>query len=528
MARLFGLWYALALILGLSALSLLRTNDGAVLLMSFAGDAVHMAQIATRMTIGDVPGQDFLTPLGPAAVWPIVWFMREAGWPLGLAFAYAPVMFCAAMMPAVWWFGWTRLPAAAALAFGLAVIVLMLSFLHGGLKPTVTASMYYNNWGWALSLLAVVAGLTPGGRDRRAVAATLGVSCALLALIKAPFAVYLVPVLVLGLATARRGRELAGAAAIGVATLAVLTWPFGGVSYWQGYVGDLIFVATAPVRSSPGADLLTLAVSPQHLPGVLAVLAAALFLRQGADNRGAALVLALGAAGVATAQQNWQNDPHWMLGAGLLIWVLARGVTVYNGFGWHLGGALRWSAAVLFALAAPAFYAQFQSLLVHRGLDPSGYVALIPGDNTLLIRSSAARPPLAARAYGVDGPASDTGPFGLTLDSCEQTRGLAETLRATGRALDARADTVGRSVLYADWVNAVWLYSNTARLPGGAPWYYGGAPGADAVELLVVPRCPMGPRIRAMVLRELAANGAQFETVEETPLFTLLRRVPGS
>ena len=118
MRQIFGFWYAVFLIGLLSVLVLARMNDGSVLILSFDGDAVHMAQIVLRMVEGQIPHQDFLTPLGAMAFLPIVWLVK-LGAGFGASFAYAPVFIGLILLPAIHWIGTSRLAPSGAIAFGI-------------------------------------------------------------------------------------------------------------------------------------------------------------------------------------------------------------------------------------------------------------------------------------------------------------------------------------------------------------------------------------------------------------------------
>lgn len=522
MRQLFGVWYALFLIGALAVLTMARVNDGGLFLLSFEGDAVHLAQVVQRMLLGQVPGRDFLTPLGAYAFLPVVWLMK-AGFGLGPAFAYAPTFLGLACLPAVWWLGLTRLSLAAALAFGAGFLILLLSLLHGGAGATVTVSMYYNNWGWAVLMPVVLAALTPARGDGWVVALVTGAGLAFLALLKAPFAVFLLPAVILSLALARRWGELAGGVAVGLVVLVLATWPLGLFDYWRGYLSDLLFVAGSPVRSSPGRDIVGMAIMPGHVMLFLGWLGAALLLRQARRDAAALVFLALGAGFFAITQQNWQNDPHWALIFGLLLLVQARDVTLFNRYGWHLGHALRSVATGFLVLSAPGLYMLGQSLLVHSALGGAEFAPLFTDDRSVKIRYET-RPLVKVPHPAVENTGNRAMLGGEPLPDCEKENGLADGLRATALALPGLVPVAGRSAIYADWVNALWLWSELSPLPGGAPWYYGGATGFEAADYLVVPLCPMGAGIRAMVLREVEAAGLVFEEVARDARVIVLER----
>ncbi|MBR9865270.1 MAG: hypothetical protein GYB24_17725 [Rhodobacteraceae bacterium] len=532
MRNLFWAWYALFLIGLLSVLALMRVNDGAVLILSFDGDAIHMAQIVLRMQGGELPHQDFLTPLGVMAFLPVVWLMN-AGSGLGAAFAYAPVLIGLVCLPAVYLVGITRFSPAGALAFGGVFLVQLLALVHGGVEPTVTVSMYYNNWCWAVSaLLVVLAVLPPRSSSVKAIwaeALVLGGGVAFLTLTKAPFAVFLLPALIVALLVRGQWKMLGWSVVWALAVMVAVTFPYGLVAHWQGYVADLLYVARSGARGQPGAALPLMLLAPAQVVGNLAVLAAVLLLRQARKSGEALIFLVLAAGWILVTHQNWQNDPHWLVPAGLIVMVFAQDVTLYNRFGWPLQRALQSVAVLMFALGAPLLMTQVQSLLIHNSLKPERFAAAMKtaGLGDLRFRSAAAADVRVERPF--DRLSGETTAAtllnGETLPSCQKITGLLIDLVETGKRLDQFPQTKGAQVLYADWVNGLWLFSDTAPLKGGAPWYYGGAAGFAQAEYLVVPLCPMGQGVRRMILNAVAQDPAfNFTEVERNELFILLKR----
>lgn len=532
MRQLFWFWYALFLIGLLAVLAMMRANSGAVLIMSFDGDAIHMAQIVLRMQAGEVPHLDFLTPLGAMAFLPIVWLM-DVGFGVGGAFAYAPVMIALFMLPALYWVGLSRFSPSGALALGTVFLVQMLALVHGGTAPTVTASMYYNNWCWAVAALVVALVVVPSRVTNRwtflAEPLILGVGVGFLLLTKATFAVFLLPAVVIALLVGRQFKMLALSVSWSLVFLACITLPLGGPAYWQGYVHDLMFVAHSAARGQPGASLALMLLSPAQLVGGLAVLAGIVFLRQARKSETALVILALAAGWMLITHQNWQNDPHWLIPAGVLLLALARDVELYNRFGWPLKRALQIVSVMLMALGTPLLVTQVQSLLIHNSLRPDRFASVFKAHANSDLRFRSA----IGGDFRIDQPFAALGSTGAkptvfageTLPDCQKSTGLVAELVETGKRLDQVPQTKGAQILYADWINGLWLFSATAPLKGGAPWYYGGTPGFAEVGYLVVPLCPMGQDVRRMVLTEIEQDPAlSFTEVSRNDLFILFKQ----
>lgn len=513
-------------------LTLARVNDGSVLILSFDGDAIHMAQIVNRILGGDIPHQDFHTPLGVMAFLPIV-FLMKFGMGLGSAFGYAPVLIGLLSLPAVHWIGVSRLSPSGALALGTVFLVQLFALVHGGTDATVAASMYYNNWGWAIAALIVVMVVLPNTRPGRyadwAEPVFLGCGMGFLVLTKVTFAVFLLPVVVVALLVSRQFRTLGFGVLVAVVFMIGVTVQFGLIGYWTGYVQDLLFVSGSAARAQPGDALAVLLLRPAQIVGVLALIAGFVLLRQARDASGSLLFLLLGVGWILISHQNWQNDPHWLIVAGLVMIGLARDVVLYNRYGWPLQTAMRTVAVVFFAAGLPLLATQVQSLMVHRGLSAERFDPAFTHhfNDDLRFRNVSGGPFSATVAHpGLEAkPVAPTVFAEIALPQCQKADGLVAELVQTGAQLDQFAQTRGQQVLYADWVNALWLFSDVARLQGGAPWYYGGTTGFENADYLVVPKCPMGQAVRGLMLDAIAADPAlRFVLEDETALFYLFKR----
>ncbi|MCP5086824.1 MAG: hypothetical protein GY952_08495 [Rhodobacteraceae bacterium] len=531
MSRISSLRYVFFLIGVFFLLALGRLNAGHVLIMSFDGDALHMAQIVFRMADGEIPHLDFQTPLGAMAFLPITFFLG-LGHDLGSAFAFAPVLIGSICLPVLYWIGKTRFGNFGALAYAIVFMSFLLSYLHGGLKPTVAASMYYNNWCWAVSMLVAALVILPGPDTRSArilEAGMLGFGLGFLVLTKATYAVFLLPGVVLALAGKQDWLRLGAGVISGVGFLAAFTLPLGGVDYWVGYVADLQAIMGSEVRQKPGIDLSGLLISPQFVAGSLGLMSAVVFLRQARLSHQGLTFLVFGAGWVLISYQNWQNDPHWIVLAGLLLLPVSHEISLFNRFGWPLKTAVQMVAVGLLFTGLPLTYAQLQSLLVHSGLSETGFAPAMThrqaGDlwfrekDVSGLQVKLPNPVLAGPA------AKPTILAGETLPECANANGLVAALKETGRRMDEIPETHSKQALYTDWVNAVWLFSKIEPLAHGAPWYYGGNPGFENADYLIVPLCPMGLPIRRIILEQVATDpNLKFGEVFRDDLFILLAR----
>ncbi len=535
MGRIFYIWYAILLIGAWSLFTVARINPDGFLVMSFQGDALHMAQAVLRMAQGDIPHRDFLTPLGLLAFLPIATLVK-AGFGLGKAFAYAPSILAFLALPAVYWVGLSRFKPAAALLFAAIFFAMIFAYIHGGLLPTVSASMYYNNWGWAIAMIVVAIAVLPGRSTRNALmidAVILGIGVGFLTLTKATYAVYLLPAIILSLALNKEWQKLLLAILVSLVFLAAFTLPLGGLNYWAAYIADLRSVAGDSLRPHPGLSLPKMALSARHFPGLIALLASVVFLRQAQQKNQGLVLLVLGGGWWFVTYQNWENDPHWMVFAGLILLVLADPIVLYNRYGWPLKKAVQVMGIALIVMGLPLSLTQLQSLLVHKGLKGTQFSVYLPRNIPKDLRF---RPPTQEivrinTPFPALGKAPQLSMLGTeALPDCRKENGLIADLVETGKRINDIPDSAGKTAIYTDWVSGLWMFSDMAPLPGGAPWYYGGTPGFANADYLVVPRCPMDTQVRSVMLKQIAlAPGLDFAEVTRNDLFILLEKTkPGS
>ena len=494
-----------ALALGLAAiwavLSAAPLTQGALTLNRHEGDAMHLADLVLRMAQGERPHLDFMTPIGAAALAPIAGFVA-LGAGLGTAFLLAQAAVAAVLLPALWWAGLTRFGGGLlGLAFGAAGIALCVALVHGGPDAAVSVSMHYNRWAWAISYVLLALLILPAARPApRLEGAILGLGFAALALTKMTYFVGLAPVALAALALRREGAHalwalLAGAGAAGVVTA------LAGPAFWGAYLGDLLTVASSESRAAPGLSAVEVLSAPTHLGATLVLLAAVALLRRAGQGAEGALLLAAVPGFTLITWQNYGNDPQWLPWLALALLALRPGGPRGQP---HLAAAL-----VAAALALPSLMNVATSpVRTLSGWAEDGVPLLggLPEHDDLRIAAARTETVLSE----VPAPAFADPPepefWGRALPDCTRVHGGMRSYAAMTAELEA-AGFAGRPAFVADTMQSLWMFGDVPRLPGGAPWYYGGLPGGAAAEIMVVPLCPVAPDARGRALAALAAMG---------------------
>lgn len=355
---------------------------GAYYIRLHEGDTLHLISILLRMEEGQRPHLDFMTPIGALAFAPIVLFMK-AGFGVGTAILAAQYLVVALLAPAIWWVALSRYPGRLAWLFAGVAMTLILGMMFGGTEASVSISMHYNRWAWAVTFVVVSAALLPViGRERpRIDGLILGAGAAALVLIKLTFFVGVVPAIILLLLLRRDWITLVTALSVGLlVAVSVVFW--AGFDYWLAYLRDLLVVASSDGRSQPSESYGATAASPAYLGASLLALAAVVILRRsGARMEGLALLL-LYPGFVLVAWQNWGNEPTWLWLLGLLLMALRPTIADLGGF---LKGRamLTIVAAMALALSFGPMVNMLLSPFRHLATDKSKYVALVPGDRHL-------------------------------------------------------------------------------------------------------------------------------------------------
>lgn len=525
--------FLLAVIAALGGVALAK---GGLYIAKHEGDTLHLLQIVFRMADGEWPHLDFMTPIGIMAFLPIVAFLK-LGYGVGLAIMMAQILMAAILLPAIFWAAYSRFNNGLAYLFGFVVLVLTLALVHGQSDLLVSISMHYNRWAWAVTYVVIALAVLPGtvARNTTADGVIIGLGTAFLLLIKVTYFIAFAPAVIAALLLRGAGRTLVISLMTGVLALAVMT-VFSGVGFWAAYLGDLQTVAGSKVRPQPGAPLKAIIGSPAYLGGSLTLIAGVILLRQAAERVLGLVLLLLTPGFFYVTYQNFGNDPQWLMLLAILLLVPRLDATAKNGFGWPLGRALTLAATAAMAFAAPSFLNLAYSPFRNAGADTAKYTPMLAlSDRSRGLQGRVVRSNRVDGSVALDGPGSgleqrqdlakraETRSVfqGEDLPDCELQLGLIAWFEAIVADLQANGFAGGKRVLAADIFSGFWLFGDLGRLIGGAPWYYGGLPGIDSADYLLVPLCPASLGIRKQVLEAVDETDLNVIELRRTPLYIL-------
>ncbi|MBU2865584.1 hypothetical protein [Pacificibacter marinus] len=529
MSKISSMRYGLFLIVIIGVMGGVALAKGGFFVDRYEADVAHLLDILLRIDAGLVPHIDISTPLGIAAFYPITLF-SALGLGYGQSFIAAQILIAGLLAPMVTRVAVSRLNGMSAWVFGLVVMTIVLSLVHGEDVASTSASMYYNRWAWAMSFVALFLAAMPAqdGSDRpRLDGLIIGVLLAGLALLKPTY--FIAFVLPISAALALRGAwmSLLFGLVSGCVVALMVAWGFG-VDFYLAYIHDLLTVAQSPTRAAPSADFAEVLNGPRFLIGTLVLVLSIIVLRQGRQGRAGLVLLLLAPGFIYVTYQNFGNDPKWLL--FLCVFLLAHRPTrgtrvIFNADARNASAAL---ALVSFALIAPSFQNMITSPMRHFGEVEEGYAMLFktaPKAHDVFVfadrvsqitetRPMALRVPALA-IYGA--PLSEPMTFqGAELPRCTLDSGqgpldtyMAQTLRGAPYGFGSLTQ-----VFVTDLVSSIWIEGGFAPLKGGAPWYYSGLPGIENADVIVVPVCPRD----ALVRRETLAAIEQADLTLGAPI----------
>ena len=534
--RLAALLISVVLVLG--GLPLLK---GGFYIGKHEGDTLHMAEIVLRMARGEWPHLDFMTPIGLLAMAPITWFV-EMGAGIGHAIFYAQILVAMTLLPAAVWVAHSRLSGWVAAAYGVFVMILCLALVHGEAERSVSISMHYNRWAWAIAYVVIpLVMLVPKVGPRPAVdGAIIGLGMAALVLIKATYFISLAPAILIGLLARRRWGTL-GAAAVAGLLVAGLVTVLAGPQFWMAYLNDLRMVAGSDMRPQPGEPFAVITAAPAYMGGSLALIAAVIFLRQAGRLTEGMMLLFLTPGFFYIVYQNFGNDPQWLPLLAILAFTLRPEAGVTNSLGWDMRQTLTLTAILAMAFGFPSAVNLAYSPVRHMAADTEKTRPLISGlaaHSDILAKASRIYGVLETHASDEDGepfaayrPMSDRKEQsmlnGEELPYCEQLSGPVAWFETVARDLEA-AGYAGKRILVADLFSSFWLFGNFEPVPAAAPWYYGGLSGVANADYIVVPLCPESVGARAAMLKALTNGGYTLTEKRRNAVYILIeaKRAP--
>ncbi len=528
---LFG--FFVAIIAAMCGAALLK---GGFYLGKHEGDTFHLMQIVLRMADGQWPHLDFMTPIGALAFAPIVLFVN-LGFGIGMSMLLSQALVSVVLLPAVWWVAYSRMQGMLPYLFGLIIFVLVAALVHGEAQRSVSFSMHYNRWAWAAAFVAAAAAVLPSRTPARPVVDGVIIGLLMFALLMTKvtyFAAFAIPILA-GLILHGMFRALFVAVLTGILAMAALSI-FSGLDFWSAYLGDVLAVALSEIRPSPSEPFTAVVGAPAYIGASLVLIAGVILLRQARVSTGGVLLLLLTPAFFFVTFQNFANDPQWLMFLGVLLIAMQPEMEIRNGFGWDMRSAIKITAAMAFAMSAPSFFNLAYSPFRHFNIVEADYSRMLPrseqhGDifatNIRMARTDTEVPlnveGTGLVAYTEIAKRDEPTVFkGETLPDCELMIGLPAWFDVIVADLEEAGLAEGKRLFAADLFSSHWLFGSLEPLKNGAPWYYGGLPGIESADYLLVPLCPVIPELRAQILESIETAGLEFNEIRRTSLYILL------
>lgn len=495
-------------------------SPGSLLITSHWGDALHLVDILDRMSQGQMPHRDFVTPIGILAFLPISALM-SAGVETGQAYLITQLLLAGVLGAIALAIGLRRLRWPFAICFAGLTMVTALALTHGRPEFSFAINVHYNRWGWAISFVALLTALFQARQAASWEGVALGLAMAALALIKITYFAAFLPVVVLSLTLTRQLRVLKWAAVTGVTIALVLTLLWG-VELWRAYFSDLSYVVGADARPNAGRGVLRMVTSPKMLLPTVVVSVSVVFLARLGRGREALLLTCLYVAGAYVSDQNAGFDPLYLAFLSVILFSWAQGLEIKQRF------TMMGLGVVLFVAIAPNVINLTISPLRAAVVDRSNFVPLVIGHSRhqdILLTGNAADASGQSFAF-TDGQRSYTGRasrppltfLGDRLPTCQSQMSPAY-FASIADDLAERGLAQGSTLFVADYLSPLWLFGDHPPLPGAAPWSYGGLHGIENADFIVFPTCPNRPSVWRQMLHDLEA--VPMSELVRTPLYRL-------
>jgi len=223
-----------------------------------------------------------------------------------------------------------------------------------------------------------------------------------------------------------------------------------------------------------------------------------------------------------------------LLAVLLLSWLPNEDVALgISGLNLRTGIGVLSVAAISFI--TPSYVNLTTSHVQHWAQDADEYTALVPdGGRFSDIMLTNKRALIIDAEIMMDGPGSVLAGWlgaepreaevefqGERLEGCLLTSGLTPWLDTIVKDLERAGFAGGTRLFAADLFSSHWMYGELEPLEGGAPWYYGGLPGYESADYLLVPLCPVEADVRRQILELVAKRGEMLTELHRTSLYIL-------
>jgi hypothetical protein len=208
---------------------------------------------------------------------------------------------------------------------------------------------------------------------------------------------------------------------------------------------------------------------------------------------------------------------------------------VTNSYGWNMRKALGTIGVMALAFGAPSALNLAFSPFRHLASDTEKTAPLLPAlpqhadlrtEEKRIYTANLKRPydnpgdPFAAYREIAEREDPDT-LNGEVLPMCQFEGGMTPWFEVVAADLE-QAGYAGSRIISTDLYSAYWMFGDFQSVKGAAPWYYGGLPGIENADYIVVPLCPMSLSLRHEMLSALDKKGWTLREVRRTDLYILM------
>ena len=105
---------------------------------------------------------------------------------------------------------------------------------------------------------------------------------------------------------------------------------------------------------------------------------------------------------------------------------------------------------------------------------------------------------------------------------------MSRAIDVIARDIEEAGLASGKSLFATDVITSYWMFSDLEPLDQGAQWYYGGVPGLDDADYVMVPLCPVVQRVQSQVIDAvdelIEAGELELTEIRRTELYVLYEK----